>query len=271
MSDILIEAKNLTKTFRRSAGLFARRQPLHAVRGVSLTVRRGEAVALVGESGSGKTTVGNMMVGLEAPTSGEVRLMGKPVGRLSRLERARLVQPVFQNPMLALNPRRTIADIMAEPLVVHGVADAAERRRRVLRMMDLTGLPSRLAEARPAQLSGGQRQRVAIGRALVLGAKVVVCDEPTSALDVSVQAQILNLLADLRDEFGLTLIFITHDLSVVEFLCERVLVMHRGLIVEEGATARVFRAPQAAYTRTLLDALLSVDPDLDLPADESAP
>jgi peptide/nickel transport system ATP-binding protein len=266
MTDIMVEARDLTKTFTRSRGLFRRRQPLHAVRGLSLAVLRGEAVALVGESGSGKTTVGNMLVGLEKPTSGDVRLGGAPLASLPRLERARLIQPVFQNPMLALNPRRSIANIIAEPLVVHGLGDAADRERRVSRMMDSTGLPRRLAHARPSQLSGGQRQRVAIARALVLGAEVVVCDEPTSALDVSVQAQILNLLADLRAELGLTLIFITHDLSVVEFLCERMLVMHRGRLVEEGPTEEVLRAPRDAYTRTLLDAVLTVDPEAGLPA-----
>jgi peptide/nickel transport system ATP-binding protein len=265
MSRALVEARDLTKVFSRSAGLFAPRTSLHAVRGVSLDVREGEAVALVGESGSGKTTLGNMLIGLERPTSGEMRLKGTPIARLSRLERARMIQPVFQNPMQALNPRRPVADIIAEPLVVHRIGDGLERERRVRRMMDLTGLPARLAQARPGQLSGGQRQRVAIARALVLGAEIVVCDEPTSALDVSVQAQILNLLADLRTEFRLTLVFITHDLSVVEFLCERVLVMHRGVVVEEGATETVFRDPRDPYTRSLLGAVLTVDPEMGLP------
>ncbi len=256
----------MTRTFTQGAGIFARKRALRAVRNVSLAIRSGEAVAIVGESGSGKTTLGNLLIGLDAPTAGEVRLGGRRVQDLPRLERARRIQPIFQNPTLSLNPRRNIGDILAEPLVVHGIGTAAERAKRVVQWLDLTGLPGSIAKARPGELSGGQRQRVAIARALILGSDMIVCDEPTSALDVSVQAQILNLITDLRAELKLTLVFITHDLSIVEFLCERVLVMYLGQIVEEGPTARVLRASNHPYTRLLRAAMLTVNPRERLPA-----
>jgi peptide/nickel transport system ATP-binding protein len=265
VSEIAIEAEALTRTFTQRGGAFSPRRSLQALRGVSLTVRRGEALAIVGESGSGKTTLGNLLTGLDTPTSGEVRLAGTPVQDLPRLERAMRIQPIFQNPTLALNPRRNIEDILAEPLVVHGIGSSAERTKRVAQWLDLTGLPGGVAKSRPDELSGGQRQRVAIARALILGAGIIVCDEPTSALDVSVQAQILNLLSDLRKELSLTLVFITHDLSIVEFLCERMAVMYLGEIVEEGATERALKAPAHPYTRLLRDAMLTVDANENLP------
>lgn len=266
MSEFALEARGLTRTFTQGGGAFSKKRTLQAVRDVSLAVRAGEAVAIVGESGSGKTTLGNLLVGLDAPTSGEVRVGGTPVLELGRLERAQRVQPIFQNPTLALNPRRNIEDILAEPLVVHGIGTPMERSKRVLHWLDLTGLPVTIAKARPGQLSGGQRQRVAIARALILGSDIMVCDEPTSALDVSVQAQILNLLSDLRTELNLTLVFITHDLSIVSFLCERILVMYLGQIVEEGLSESVLRAPDHPYTRLLRAAMLTVDPEERLPA-----
>jgi peptide/nickel transport system ATP-binding protein len=266
VSDIAVEAQSVSRIFTQGGGLFGQKRSLHAVRDVSLAIRTGEAVAIVGESGSGKTTLGNLLAGLDTPTGGEVRLGGKRVQDLPRLERAQRIQPIFQNPTLALNPRRNIEDILAEPLVVHRIGSAAERAKRVTKWLDLTGLPASVAKARPGALSGGQRQRVAIARALILGSDIIVCDEPTSALDVSVQAQILNLITDLRDELKLTLVFITHDLSIVEFLCERVLVMYLGKVIEEGATDRVLKAPNHPYTRLLREAMLTVDPAQRLPA-----
>ena len=262
MSTPILEAHALQRTFGRSGWLGRRREPIHAVADVNLTLMQRESLAIVGESGSGKTTLANLLLGLDKPSSGAVLLDGRPLADLSRQARAKRIQPVFQNPMLALNPRRRIGDIIAEPLVVHGGHSTAERRRKVDAIMEATGLPSRLYETFASELSGGQKQRVAIARALILGTDIVLCDEPTSALDVSIQAQILNLLIELREAYALTLIFITHDLSVAEFICDRVMIMQAGRVVEEGAIGAVFDRPRQAYTRRLLDAM----PVLDLAA-----
>jgi peptide/nickel transport system ATP-binding protein len=265
MSETLLELRDVTRTFALSQGVFRRAATLTAVAGVSLKVERGEVFALVGESGSGKTTLAKMLLGLLPPTSGEILIGGTPISAKDRVAVSRRVQPIFQDPYSSLNPRKSVAQLIALPLVVHGVGDRAERRAEVLEMLDLVGLSKRHYDAYPGQLSGGQRQRVAIARALILRPEVVICDEPTSALDVSVQAQILNLLLDLKRELGLTYFFISHNLAVVEHLADRVAVMYLGRFVEQRSRAGLFAAPRHPYTRALLDSVLTPDPDLGVP------
>jgi peptide/nickel transport system ATP-binding protein len=264
MSD-LIEIAGLERTFTVRRGLFAPVAKLRAVAGVSLTVRRGEVLGIVGESGCGKSTLARMILGLLPPSAGTIRLGGRKLGSIPRRERARRMQPVFQDPYSSLNPRRRIADIVRLPLDVQGTGTAGERRARAIAALDKVGLPERYAESYPSQLSGGQRQRVAIARALVTGPEIVVCDEPTSALDVSVQSQILNLLMDLRRDLGLTYVFISHNLAVVEHLATRVAVMYLGRVVELANTQEVFSAPRHPYTRALLDSVLTPVPGLGIP------
>jgi peptide/nickel transport system ATP-binding protein len=265
MSETLLELRDVTRTFALSQGVFRRAATLTAVAGVSLKVERGEVFALVGESGSGKTTLAKMLLGLLPPTSGEILIGGTPISAKDRVAVSRRVQPIFQDPYSSLNPRKSVAQLIALPLVVHGVGDRAERRAKVLEMLDLVGLSKRHYDAYPGQLSGGQRQRVAIARALILRPEVVICDEPTSALDVSVQAQILNLLLELKRELGLTYFFISHNLAVVEHLADRVAVMYLGRFVEQRSRAGLFAAPRHPYTRALLDSVLTPDPDLGVP------
>ncbi|HTN27686.1 MAG TPA: ATP-binding cassette domain-containing protein, partial [Burkholderiales bacterium] len=223
---LLLEARALERTFRIGGNAFRKGRTLRAVNGVSLSVASGEILGLVGESGCGKSTLAKMMLGLLEPTAGEILLEGAPLASMSRLERARRMQPIFQDPYSSLNPRQSIADIVSLPLRVHRIGNSGEQKKRVLEVLDLVGLARRYAENYPNQLSGGQRQRVAIARALVMRPRLVICDEPTSALDVSVQSQILNLLLDLRRELGVTYILISHNLAVVEHLATRVAVMY---------------------------------------------
>ena len=194
----LIETKDLQRTFSVSAGMFKPRQTLHAVNGVDLSVQRKDVLGIVGESGCGKSTLARMLLGLTPPSRGSVLIDGQDISKIDRRELARRVQPIFQDPYSSLNPRRTISSIVSFPLDVLGVGTKSERRKKAIEMLDRVGLPARYADNTPGQLSGGQRQRVAIARALVINPEIVICDEPTSALDVSVQAQILNLLLDLR-------------------------------------------------------------------------
>jgi peptide/nickel transport system ATP-binding protein len=252
----LLACHRVEKSFA-ARRLFSRHEPIRAVDGVDLEVQRGEALAIVGESGSGKTTLGRMMLGLLTPTAGSISLNGAPLAELTPLDIARQVQPVFQDPYSSLNPRKTVAQIVGLPLLVQGIGPDSERRRRAQDITQRVGLPPRLLDSYPVQMSGGQRQRVAIARALVVEPQIVILDEPTSALDVSIQAQILNLLQDLRERLGLTYVFISHDLSVVKHLADRVAVMHRGRIVEIGPAADVLDHPQHDYTKLLLASLLA--------------
>ena len=256
-ADLAIELSGIWVTYRPSAGLFAARRTLHALRGVDLELRRGAALGIVGESGCGKSTLARVILGLEQPSFGTVRLLGRDVGQYGRAALARAIQPVFQDPYSSLNPRKTVQAIIRRPLDVHGIGNFDGRRAAVREIMDLCGLPARLASAFPSQLSGGQRQRVAIAGALVTKPAIVVCDEPTSALDVSVQSQILNLLRDLRAELGLTFVLISHDLAVIRHLAERIAVMYLGKIVEEGPAGEILAAPQHPYSQMLLEASLT--------------
>ncbi|MBX9244050.1 ABC transporter ATP-binding protein [Actinotalea ferrariae] len=259
--DAVVELRDVHVTYRARSSTLFRPHLVHAVDGVSLAVRRGQTLGIVGESGSGKSTTAKVLVGLERPTSGEVRFAGEPVRRFSRPVRRRLgriVSVVFQDPATALNARMVVRDALTDPLEVHGVGTRAQREARVRDLVGLVGLPASALDALPSQLSGGQRQRVAIARALALEPQVVVADEPTSALDVSVRAQILNLLTDLKDQLGLGMVFISHDIQTVRYVSDTIAVMSRGKVVETGPTDRVFADAQDPYTRTLLAAAPSL-------------
>jgi peptide/nickel transport system ATP-binding protein len=261
----ILSLQEVTQVFRVSAGMFRKPRPLHAVNGVNLDIGCGDVVAIVGESGCGKTTLMRMMLGLLKPTAGTVRLAGADLASLDRRGIARRVQPVFQDPYSSLNPRKRVGAIVGFPLDIHGIGDPRDRRRRVIEVLGRCGLPEHFVDNYPNQLSGGQRQRVAIARALVMHPELVVCDEPTSALDVSVQSQILNLLAELREAFGLTYVLISHNLAVVEHIATRVVVMYLGRVVEQGPTEEVFARPRHPYTQALLSAVLTPEPGRGIP------
>ena len=261
----LLQAHGLSRSFTLSGSLFRASRNLQAVNGVDLAIHEGDVLGIVGESGCGKSTLARMLLGLIPPSKGTVTLDGQDIHTMSRQALARRIQPVFQDPYSSLNPRRSLASIVALPLEVQAMGNPSERRIKAIDMLERVGLPARLADHTPGQLSGGQRQRVAIARALVMRPEVVICDEPTSALDVSVQAQILNLLLDLRSEFNLTYVFISHNLAVVEHIATEVAVMYLGKVVEQSATAALFEQPRHPYTQALLASVLTPEPGLGIP------
>ncbi|ATA25941.1 peptide ABC transporter ATP-binding protein [Brenneria goodwinii] len=263
--DIALELCSLSRVFRLNRGLFSRAGEIRAVNEVSLRIRRGETLGLVGESGCGKSTLAKMLLGLLPPTSGNVLIEGREIDSGNRKEMASRIQPIFQDPYSSLNPRRSVADIVEVALRLHGIGTPEERKARVKEMLDVVGMPARTHSQYPGQLSGGQRQRVAIARALIMRPDILICDEPTSALDVSVQAQILNLLLALKQEFGLTYLLISHNLSVVEHLVDHVAVMQKGTIVEQGTREQIFHSPQHPYTKSLLASVLTPEPGLGIP------
>lgn len=261
----LLEVKNLVKHFPITKGIIFSKQvgAVKAVDGISFTVNRGETLGLVGESGCGKTTTGRVILRLIEPTSGEVWFDGKNVPELRKDELRELrkdMQIIFQDPYASLNPRMTVGDIIAEPLHIHGLAKGKEREKRVQKLLDVVGLSSFHARRFPHEFSGGQRQRIGIARALAVNPKLIICDEPVSALDVSIQAQVINLLQDLQKEFGLTYLFIAHDLSVVKHISDRVAVMYLGKIVELADKERLYANPKHPYTQALLSAIPIADP-----------
>ena len=255
----LLDIENLTVEFQVGG------RTLHAVTSVSLAVQRGETLGLVGESGCGKSTLGRAILQLYRANAGKVVFDGVDLTHLSgaamRLMRQRL-QLIFQDPIASLNPRRRVGDIVAEPLIIAGVTDAAERLAKVRAALTNVGLdPDITMQRLPHEFSGGQCQRISIARALILEPELIVCDEPVSALDVSIRAQIINLLEDMKDRYGLTLLFIAHDLAVVKAVSDRIAVMYLGRICEIAPTEQLFRSPAHPYTRLLLDAIPIPDPD----------
>ena len=255
-----IELRDVHVVHRLRTGGLLHPDTIRAVDGVSLGVRRGEVLGIVGESGSGKSTLARVMTGLQPVTSGEVLFDGTPLGRgrAARKRLGRKVSVVFQDPSTALNPRLAVRETLVDPLRVHGIGDDASRLARVRELLHLVGLPQSALEVLPRQLSGGQRQRVAIARALALEPQIIVADEPTSALDVSVRAQVLNLLTDLKQELGLGLVFISHDMSTVRFISDSIIVMNHGKVIEHDTTARIFSEAEDEYTRSLLAAAPSL-------------
>ncbi len=260
-----IEVRGLRREFRVRQGVFAAPKRVIAVDDVSFAVPAGSVLGVVGESGCGKSTLARLILGLLEPTAGDVVVDGQRLSAMDRRARARLIQPVFQDPFASLNPKRRVRDIVAMPLIAQGDITGRDIDRRVAEALERVGLSVDQGTRYPAQLSGGQRQRVAIARALVLRPRIVVCDEPTSALDVSVQAQILNLLAELRRDLGLTYLFISHNLAVVEHIASEVAVMYLGRIVERAESETLFASPRHPYTRALLASVLTPEPGLGVP------
>lgn len=261
----LLDVRHLVKDFPgRRRGLRGATPAVRAVDDISFTIEPGEMYGLVGESGSGKSTTGRCILRLVEPTSGEVRFRGEDVLAFSpaRLRQARRdMQIVFQDPYSSLNPRMRVGDIVEEPLVIHRIGTHAQRRRTVEGLLELVGLEPAHVRRYPHEFSGGQRQRIGIARAIALRPPFIVADEAVSALDVTIQAQVLRLLLDLRERLGLTYLFIAHDLRLVERICDRVAIMYRGRIVEAGHTRPIFDAPAHPYTRALLSAVPDLDPD----------
>ena len=266
----IIFLDDVSVVFNTRTGSLLHPNKVQAVKDLTLRLMPGETLGIVGESGCGKSTTANIMCGLQQPTSGHVYFKGEDVTKRSAAQRrliGRVISVVFQDPATALNARMSVHDQLIDPLNVHGVGTKDERERRVNDLIEMVGLPGSVMEALPGQLSGGQRQRVAIARALALSPDAIIADEPTSALDVSVRAQILNLLTDLKKELGLSMVFISHDIQTVRYISDRIVVMNHGQAVERGSAEQVFNNPKDDYTRLLLGAAPSLlHPDLGKPA-----
>jgi oligopeptide transport system ATP-binding protein len=268
-ADALLKVEGLKKYFPVTEGMLIKRTvaQVKAVDGISFEVRRGETLGLVGESGCGKSTTGRCILQLDRPTAGRIVYDGVDLATIDRTELNRLrerIQVIFQDPYSSLNPRMKVGEIIAEPMHVHGLEpNKAKRRARVAELLNVCGLNPRLADRYPHEMSGGQRQRVGIARALSMRPEFIICDEAVSALDVSIQAQVINLLEDLREQFNLSYLFIAHDLSVVRHLCHRVAVMYLGKIVELAQSDELFENPLHPYTRALLEAVPVPDPEIE--------
>ncbi len=262
----IIFLDDVSVTFKTRTGSILHPNRVKAVQNLSLKLFPGETIGIVGESGCGKSTTANVMCGLQQPTSGHVYFKGEDVTKRSAAQRkliGRVISVVFQDPATALNARMSIHDQLMDPMVVHNVGTPEEREKRVIELIGMVGLPGSVLDALPGQLSGGQRQRVAIARALSLKPDAIIADEPTSALDVSVRAQILNLLMDLKKELGLAMVFISHDIQTVRYISDRIMVMNHGQAVERGTAKEVFENPKDDYTKLLLGAAPSLlHPDL---------
>jgi oligopeptide transport system ATP-binding protein len=263
--EVILDVKNLVKHFPITKGFIFQKQvgAVKAVDNVSFSIRQGETLGLVGESGCGKTTTGRVILRLMEPTSGDVQFENQNVFKLGKEELRRMrrnMQIIFQDPYSSLNPRMTVGDIIGEPLEIHNLARGKEKVRRVQELLEVVGLSPYHANRYPHEFSGGQRQRIGIARALAVNPKLIICDEPVSALDVSIQAQVLNLLQELQKEFGLTYLFIAHDLSVVKHISDRIAVMYLGKIAEIATTEELFANPQHPYTEALLSAVPIPDP-----------
>ncbi|QGY41276.1 dipeptide ABC transporter ATP-binding protein [Pseudodesulfovibrio cashew] len=258
----LLELIDVRKHFRVTSGLMGlKSDTVRAVDGVTLSVKKGETLGLVGESGCGKSTLAKCVMGLQQTTSGDVLFDGRSIAQWDEKELRRRIQMIFQDPYSSLNPRQKISSIIREGLDIHKIGTKEERKAKVEELLGLVGLRPEHGNRYPHEFSGGQRQRVAVARTLALDPQLIVCDEPVSALDVSVQAQVLRLLKDLQRNFGLTYIFISHDLSVVSHISDRVAVMYLGRIMEIGPSETLFRNPRHPYTEALLSAVLPPDPD----------
>ena len=257
--ELILKASNIKKFFPIKKGFFLKTVgQVKAVDDVSLEVKKGETLGLVGESGCGKSTLGRTLIRLYEPTSGEIEFEQKNFLKLSGGQLRQLrkdIQMIFQDPYASLDPRMTVGQILRQPFDIHNVGSSAERTARVKELLELVGLKASHVNRYPHEFSGGQRQRICIARAIALNPKLIICDEPVSALDVSIQAQILNLLKDLQEKLGLTYVFISHDLSVIEYFCDRVAVMYLGKIVEIGSREEIFNNPKHPYTQALLSAI----------------
>ena len=262
----IIRLEDVTVTFKTRTGSILHPNKIQALKGVSLSLMPGETIGLVGESGCGKSTTANVMIGLQKPTTGKVYFKGVDVTNRTAADRRRIgrvISVVFQDPATALNARMSVHDQLLDPMLVHKIGDKESREQRVYELIEQVGLPVSVMDALPGQLSGGQRQRVAIARALSLQPDAIIADEPTSALDVSVRAQILNLLMDLKKDLGLAMVFISHDIQTVRYISDRIIVMNGGRPVEEGTAEQVFNNPRDEYTKLLLGAAPSLlYPDL---------
>ena len=262
MNNNLLEIKDLNMCYRLdSNNLFGKRKYLHVLKNINLNIEEGKVIGLVGESGCGKSTLGKCILALEEISSGEIIFDGKNIETYNKDELKqyrKMAQLIFQNPYSSLNPRMTIYETLKEPLIIHKICSNKDIKEKIEDMLNMVGLKNDDGKKYPHEFSGGQRQRIAIARALITSPKFIIADEPVSALDVSIQAQIINLLADLKEKFNLTILFISHDLNIVRYISDNIIIMNHGEIIEQGSSTEIFNNPQSDYTKTLLNAILKI-------------